>query len=267
MTDSNGSRGPFSATAEPQPTDTAAHPHPPPAAPTNTNGDHRPAHPAFTSRSGINIHSLAASRSPSTGASPRSSRDSSPAGRAFRQQSAGASATGMRSRKDSHDASPHRPPSITGHAPSVPSAAAIQRALSAAATPQLQPSSVTEGTSKIPRSRAATSTSGEGTPAWPVSPRLKSPPPSSSRRDSLRSSQRAPDIPNPTPSIVVQRSTPTSSTDNLKLAPSDEAPTETESQNTAQAKVGNRSAPTLETVQEAASMPPTPVNGTNSGAR
>jgi hypothetical protein len=208
------------------------------------------------------IHSLSVSRSPSNGPSPRSSRDSSPAGRAFRQQSAG-TAQGMRSRKDSHDASPSRPPSITGH--TVPSAAAIQRALSATVNPQLQPTSVTETASKLPHrtNRASASASGDTTPSWPVSPRLKSPPPSGSRRDSLRS-QRKPEITALPPSIIVR---PSSSTENLSA--NEDVQGDSESQNAALSKAGGRGAsgaPTLATVQET-SNPVTPANGVALGVR
>src|SRR5205809_5220555 len=86
--------------------------------------------------------SLTASRSPSAAASPWSSRDSSPAGRLPRQQAGSTAARGMRSRKNSHDASPSRPTQpLTSTAPS---AAAIKRALSAATAPQLQPGPAAE---------------------------------------------------------------------------------------------------------------------------
>ena len=220
-----------------------------------------PGPPTSTSRSGVTSHphSLNVSRSPSNVASPRSSRDSSPAGRAFRQQSAGPP-QGMRSRQNSHEASPHRPPSITGHTQSIPSAAAIQRALSAA-TPQLQPTSVTEAPSKLPRSQRAQTATPDTPPSWPLSPRLKSPPPSGSRRDSLRS-QRKPEISASAPSIVVQRSSEAPHLDGDDQGDS-------EAQSTAPAKAGNRGgsgATTLETVQEA-SLPPTPVDELDSKPR
>jgi hypothetical protein len=235
----------------------------PPATSLPVNGDARPVPLSFANRPGNNIHSLSVSRSPSNGPSPRSSRDSSPAGRAFRQQGAGTSAQGMRSRKDSHDASPHRPPSITGHTTTVPSAAAIQRALSAAA-PQLQPTTVIESTTKIPQRPHRSSvgaSSGDSTPSWPISPRLKSPPPGS-RRDSLRS-QKKPEIPQ-VPPIFVR---PSSSNDSLSNH--GDAQDEPESQIAAPAKGGSRGAsgaPTLATVQET-SNPVTPSSSTDQGLR
>lgn len=223
--------------------------------------------------------SLAVSRSSSAAASPRSSRDSSPAA-IFRQQTtSGAASFGMRSRKDSHDVSPHRPASITGHSGTVPSAAAIQRALSAATTPQLpiaptsDPSStgITTSTSKLPRVsrvQAAATGSGENTPAWPLSPRLKSPPPSSSRRNSLRT-QRKPEISTSAPNIVVQNSTPTS-TSNPPLPKQAETPEEPDARAGASAgkapSRGASGAPTLETVQES-SAPTTPGDTPANGIR
>ncbi|OQN96993.1 hypothetical protein B0A48_16967 [Cryoendolithus antarcticus] len=107
--------------------------------------------------------------SPSGGASPRTSRNTSPI------------------RKDSRPGQPS-----SGSFPSQPSAAAIQRALSASNVPQLQGTggAVTEAVSKLPGRGGARSVgpsgSGDTTPQWPVSPRLKSPPPSvgNSRRGS-----------------------------------------------------------------------------------
>jgi hypothetical protein len=242
----------------------------------NTRHATRPPIPTNNRSTGTysGTNSLNVSRSPSTQASPRSSRESSPAGRSFRQQTTSVAASGMRSRKDSHDASPHRPPSITGHSGTIPSAAAIQRALSAATTPQLQPAPTSDpssiSTSKLPRiSRvAATTTSGENTPTWPLSPRLKSPPPSLSRRNSLRN-QRKPEISTATPNIVVQNSTPTS-TSNTTL------PVQPESQDEPDARAGASSgkapsrgasgAPTLETVQES-SAPTTPGDAPTNGIR
>lgn len=234
----------------------------------------RPAIPTNNRSTGTysGTHSLTVSRSPSTQASPRSSRESSPAGRSFRQQSTSGAASGMRSRKDSYDVSPHRPPSITGHSGTIPSAAAIQRALSAATTPQLQPVSTTDpsSTSKLPRVSRITATTGSGdsTPTWPLSPRLKSPPPSSSRRNSLRT-QRKPEILTATPNIVVQNSTPTStSSPPLSVQPeSQEEPDARAGASSGKASSrGASGAPTLATVQES-SAPTTPGDTPTNGIR
>lgn len=209
--------------------------------------------------------SLSTSRSPSTAASPHSSRDSSPAGRIFRQQSV-PGAGGSSGMRKSQDVSPHRPPSITGYERSVPSAAAIQRALSAAATPSLPPTSAPtpgETTSRVPRLAKTGSSSAtpseSSTPSWPISPRLKSPPPSGSRRNSLNTQKRA-------PNIVIQGATPTSSTDALPLIDQQleeqesniRQPSQLSKTSTREPRVAS-GAPTLETVQET-SGPNTPGN-------
>lgn len=198
--------------------------------------------------------SLTASRSPSAAASPWSSRDSSPAGRPPRQQPASAAARGMRSRKNSHDVSPSRPTQpVTSTAPS---AAAIQRALSAATAPQLQPIPAAEPPSKKPRSQRSTA-GNEGPMQWPVSPRLKSPPPSAdARRSSLRRAESTPSAPN----IVVQPSTPESSNEDPS-ATGENLQKELASRLVSAAKTSNRGtsgAPKLATVQEA-SLPSAPV--------
>jgi hypothetical protein len=149
--------------------------------------------------------------------SPRTSRNPSPVRAAMRQHgtppASAVPRTGvLRSRQSSHDTSPHRTPALSTPT-SVPSAAAIQRALSAATVPQLQqaqqaqsPNSVTDAVSRLTaQKRPLPPVSGESTPTFiPPSPRIKSPPPSSarSRRNStLPQSQK----PAP-PSIVVEPS-------------------------------------------------------------
>lgn len=135
------------------------------------------------------------SSSPSAGASPRTSRNTSPI------------------RKDSR---PSGPPSFSTQ----PSAAAIQRALSASSVPQLSGGgAVTEAVSKL---HGRGGSSGDNTPQWPVSPRLKSPPPSavSSRRGSAavgaakkgEGSSTSSPLVGPPPSISVHKATPTENT-------------------------------------------------------
>ncbi|WPH00500.1 Hypothetical protein R9X50_00332900 [Acrodontium crateriforme] len=103
------------------------------------------------------------SRTTSTSNSPHTSRTTSPV------------------RKDSR-------PTLSTISSTQPSAAAIQRALSAASVPQLGPVPTTDGVSRLPRApKSLGSMSGETTPQWPLSPR-KSPPSSaaSSRRGSTK---------------------------------------------------------------------------------
>ncbi|KAF1984327.1 hypothetical protein K402DRAFT_406018 [Aulographum hederae CBS 113979] len=200
--------------------------------------------------------------SPAT-TSPRTSRDTSPTRLQHRSNTAGASsaARGLRSRKNSTDLSPHRPPSIAGTSPSVPSAAAIQRALSSASAPQLQPASPSElpSSSRLARPVRSTGASGESSPHHATTPRVKSPPPSntSSRRNSLLSQRRA-----EAPNIVVQRSSPVSTTPPA-FGKDDVPAAEPEEQKQGQMKNSARGAsgaPTLATVQES-SVPATPAFG------
>ncbi|KAI7356036.1 hypothetical protein KC320_g2437 [Hortaea werneckii] len=142
-----------------------------------------------------------AATSSSANTSPHSSRNTSPV------------------RRDS------RPQTLTQPIATQPSAAAIQRALSATNVPQLQAPSgntapggpVTDAVSKLPRASKSVSGAGSGdaTPQWPVSPRLKSPPPSApnSRRGSGATQQSQQQKKQETanagaPSISVQSATP-----------------------------------------------------------
>ncbi|KAK5725513.1 Vacuolar inheritance and morphology protein [Elasticomyces elasticus] len=169
--------------------------------------------------------------SPTAGTSPHTSRNTSPIRRDSRPQQLGA-------------------PSSTQ-----PSAAAIQRALSAAnVPPPTSTGPVTDAVSKLPRpGRGAGGGSGDTTPQWPVSPRLKSPPPSAavSRRQSAPTQQKKPESV-VTPSINVLSATPQSSTPPPK--PTDE-PKRVDQQLQAPPKAsassrGPSGKSTLETVQE-----------------
>lgn len=158
---------------------------------------------------------LAPSAPVSASNSPHTSRNTSPIRPSLKQEiSQTSTRVGLRSRKNSHDASPSRPSANTIPVPSVPSAAAIQRALSATNVPQMTPGPVTEAVSKLPRTSRPSTTSGETTPntsQWQTAPRLKSPPPSTvnSRRNSAVSQRKS--DPNSAPPIAIQHSTPTQS--------------------------------------------------------
>ncbi|KAK5168978.1 Vacuolar inheritance and morphology protein [Saxophila tyrrhenica] len=125
----------------------------------------------------------------SAGASPRTSRNTSPV------------------RKDSRQQPLSNTPSTQ------PSAAAIQRALSAASVPQLPAGGVSDAMSKLPKPPQKNGgASGDTTPRWPTSPRLKSPPPSAtnSRRNSSTAQKKTETT--AAPSINVQSATPNSPT-------------------------------------------------------
>ncbi|KAI9688286.1 MAG: hypothetical protein M1820_010298 [Bogoriella megaspora] len=170
----------------------------------------------------IRQFAVATSASTSPRNSPHSSRNPSPTRPTPKPEMLN-TAKGMKSRNGSHEMSPSRPSVSAGPHQTVPSAAAIQRALSSAAAPPLQQIAVPDPQTKLPKPQKTTgsvSMTSEATqPHWPVSPRLKSPSPSAgSRRNSLLNP--ATQIPRKsdsasapvTPSIVVQRSTPGSNT-------------------------------------------------------
>ncbi|KAK5135764.1 hypothetical protein LTR08_004750 [Meristemomyces frigidus] len=167
--------------------------------------------------------------SPSTGTSPQNSRNTSPA------------------RRDS------RPQPLAGSISTQPSAAAIQRALSATNVPQLASGPVTDAVSRLPRASKSTGGgSGDTTPQWPQSPRIKSPPPSapSSRRGSAAVPKKAESI-GTVPSISVLSSTPQSVTPPPK--PANEEPRRSEQQLQPLLKAPSRGPSgksMLETVQE-----------------
>ncbi|KAL1310759.1 hypothetical protein AAFC00_001011 [Neodothiora populina] len=214
------------------------------------------------SSSGVNTPQLV----PSTNNSPHTSRNPSPirtarSGHDAPRSSSRPSAPALRSRQNSNDQSPHRSPGLTNHnhGGTVPSAAAIQRALSATAVPQLQAGPVTEAVSKLPKmQQRSVLSSGESTPTWPPSPRLKSPPPSTVRsRTNSSMSQRGSTS---APSIHVQSSTPTSVVAAPSLQAGDSArsiearkeeqlqPTTSTTKAPSRGPSGPR--PTLETVEE-----------------
>ncbi|THX56228.1 hypothetical protein D6D06_04415 [Aureobasidium pullulans] len=181
-------------------------------------------HASSTSISSIPTLRKQASATFAPSESPRSSRNPSPVRSAMRQHgtppasSVQNRAGVLRSRQSSHDTSPHRTPALSTPTSTVPSAAAIQRALSAASIPQLQqaqpaqsPNSVTDAVTRLTAQKRPLA-SGENTPTFaPPSPRLKSPPPSSarSRRNSALTQNQKP----APPSIVVEpSSTPSENT-------------------------------------------------------
>ena len=154
--------------------------------------------------------------------SPRSSRNTSPTRSTSKHEQPNTS-KGIKSRNGSHEMSPSRPAGSSIPHQTVPSAAAIQRALSSAVAPPLHQIAVPDPQAKLPKPQKTTgsvATGSEGAPPhWPISPRLKSPSPSAgSRRNSLLNPtaqvQRKQDPASApvTPSIVVQRSTPGSTT-------------------------------------------------------
>ncbi|MCJ1469033.1 hypothetical protein MMC07_007665 [Pseudocyphellaria aurata] len=192
----------------------------------------------------------------STTASPKPSREASPIRPAFKSGS-GAASRGSRSRKNSQDLSPNRASSSI--IPAVPSAAAIQRALSAAGSPQLQ-SPVNAEFSLDPTRLQKPGKGIGGGSNQPGShlPRVRSPPPPASSNKASGYSSRRPDQAPSTPSIVVERSSPVAGT----IAGIDDAEEGilVPSGMRTPVRGSSVSGPTLETVQES-SDPATPAIG------
>ncbi|KAI9675599.1 MAG: hypothetical protein M1817_000965 [Caeruleum heppii] len=193
---------------------------PPPSAPAPTST-------AFASTSRIPaIASHSHSRSHSNLSSPKVSRESSP----IRPQLKTTTSAKLRSRNNSVDHSPSRTSSVSGIAstqPSVPSAAAVQRALSTQSNPSLLPTVVAEPSTKPIKSAQLPShdASSANSPHWPTSPRMKTTQPASVPARISTLANRKPEPAPGTPNIVVQRPGPSASATNLNNKPASESVT------------------------------------------
>ncbi|KAI1657317.1 hypothetical protein F4813DRAFT_85688 [Daldinia decipiens] len=198
------------------------------------------------------------SASTSLTASPAQSRDTSPirpsakTGRASRT-----STTPAGSRKNSgQDPSPSRP-RTTVPAPSTP-----RQQLSSATTPSLPPpsNSVPVLRTPVPQKVSVASELSKDSPRWPVSPRLRSPPPNIGRPavpgSSLRKAEQE------APAINVQRATPSPHVESASQSTSDNEAEESQlsSGMRTPARGPSNGSSTLETVQEV-SQPNTPRPG------
>lgn len=188
------------------------------------------------------------SSSSSTTTSPKPSREPSPIRPSLRS-STFAVPRGPRSRKNSQELSPNRPPT-SNTIPAVPSAAAIQRALSAAGTPQLQPSSNSDPSFDVIRSQKPAKGPGSGSNHLGLNlPRVKSPPLSaSSSKSSIYSPRNKYDQSSLTPSIILEHPTPVIES-NAGIDEAEEGIFVASGMRTP-VRGPSVSAPTLETVQE-----------------
>ncbi|KAG7004434.1 vacuolar segregation subunit 7 [Physcia stellaris] len=194
----------------------------------------------------------------STASSPKPSREVSPVRPQLRPAISANSRT-TRSRKNSQDFSPSRAPSTgPSNITTVPSAAAIQRALSVAGIPQLQSSVSQDNKGDAPKlQRPGKGLSGNvQSPSNP--PRVKSPPPPVTASKALNLPQRKAESAPTTPSIVLERTTPSirSSTDAQNEGEKDVI----SSGMRTPARGISGTGPALETVQEN-SLPSTPAAG------
>ncbi|RDW58002.1 hypothetical protein BP6252_13413 [Coleophoma cylindrospora] len=112
-------------------------------------------------------------RGPSASNSPLPSREPSPVRPSLKGSVSARSSNPSRSRKNSHDTSPSRSSSTTNP----PSLAATQRALSAASIPNLHPITSDPAIKAPIPLKPSVNSDFKDAPRWPVSPRLRSPPP------------------------------------------------------------------------------------------
>ncbi|ATY66146.1 phospholipid metabolism enzyme [Cordyceps militaris] len=137
------------------------------------------------------IPNAASASKPSSAANstPNPSRDGSPS-RLIRKATSSSRLAGNRPRKNSHqDVSPTRPSRSQ-----IPTHTAAARSLSTSATPSLPPAAKEPHQPATPQKNGVTLSDSRQNPRWPLSPRLRSPPPSLNR--SGRSSPRPePDLP------------------------------------------------------------------------
>lgn len=196
------------------------------------------------------------SPSPSVTNSPKPSREPSPV-RLPPKATGAAPLRGSRSRKNSQDISPNRAP--PSNIPTVPSAAAIQRALSAAGAPQLQlpvPAS-SDFSSDSTRSFRPIKSSGTGSgQPSPGTARVKSPPPSTGTHKPALYPSRKVERAASTPSITLERSSPSITARAEGIDEGDEDNLAPAGMRTPHRGIGGGGA-TLETVQES-SLPGTP---------
>ena len=193
--------------------------------------------------------------------SPKASREGSPVRPPLKASTSTAGRVTNRSRKNSQDLSPIRAPSA--NIPTVPSAAAIQRALSATGISHLPPSSVADFTVDAPRpQRSNKGPAGGAQLSGPNGLRVKSPPPSASSGSngpflSARKIDQSQSTPT-TPTIVVDRPTRSSTFGSESDVPEDDHTVKSGMRTPVRGISGN--GPALETVQES-SLPATPAIG------
>ncbi|TPX06758.1 uncharacterized protein E0L32_002254 [Thyridium curvatum] len=187
------------------------------------------------------------SGSNSARSTPLASRESSPSRPSLRSAAAAArNPQGTRSRKNSADTSPSRPSRSTAPSPGP------HKSLSSTAIPTLNPAS-SDASARVAVPQKNTTLSADqsrdaAAPRWPVSPRLRSPPPILNKPQLAPPARKADQEP---PTINVQRATP-SPQPIMDLSQTDTDSDEVFLQSGARTPA--RSNSTLETVQEASPL-------------
>ena len=187
----------------------------------------------------------------------RSSREGSPV---RLPETASAGAPNNRLRKNSTDLSPTRIARITGSFAGIPSAAAVQRANAAQKHPVLP----TKGDGSADSAQVDKGVkTGHSSPSWPISPRLRSPPPSISGAKSAASIARKLESEHTQPNTSLKRLAPVSSPESGALMETRETEEEIKSSSTRLRSPGRGASTSnslLETVAES-SVPSTPSIG------
>ncbi|KAL8872297.1 MAG: hypothetical protein Q9174_002055 [Haloplaca sp. 1 TL-2023] len=219
------------------------------------SGTTTPQHPASNPRVLRRASTTTSLPSTSAANSPKPSRETSPVRPPLRS-GVSANSGNPRSRKNSTDLSPNRGPVLPGPIiPAVPSAAAIQRALSVAGVHQLQPSSSADPNTDPVRSQKSIKQAFHNTNQQGVNlPRVRSPPPMTPTKNSQPTSRRSDlALPNAsTPSIIVDQPSKSAKVEHDGSNPT--TPTPTSMRVPSRGISGNH--PALETVQES-SLPDT----------
>ncbi|KAL9602072.1 MAG: hypothetical protein Q9219_002068 [cf. Caloplaca sp. 3 TL-2023] len=228
-------------------------------------GTSTPQHPSSTPRILKRASTTSLVPSTSTSASPKASRETSPVRPPLRS-GVSANSGNPRSRKNSTDLSPNRGPPLPGPiVPAVPSAAAIQRALSVAGAHQLQPSAIPDPNTDPVRPQKVIKAAHASNNQPPSSlPRVRSPPPLTPNKGAVHSLRKLDQAPaaSSTPSIVIERPNRVQNPSGDTEATGSDGPTSTSIRIPSRGVSSNQ--PTLETVQES-SVPSTPARGTAGG--
>ncbi|KAI4186780.1 MAG: hypothetical protein L6R41_003257 [Letrouitia leprolyta] len=226
------------------------------------SGTSTPQHSSLNPRIPKRASTTSLVQTSSSPASPKPSRETSPIRPPLRS-GVSANTGNPRSRKNSTDLSPNRGPALPGPiVPAVPSAAAIQRALSVAGAHQLQPSVNPDlNVDPVRPQKVIKTAHANNNPSGSNLPRVRSPPPINPNKGAVHALRKSDPSTPPTltPSIIVDRP-------NRAQNPNAETETATSDASASTAmKIPQRGTsggqPTLETVQES-SIPPTPAIST-----
>ncbi|KAI4124501.1 MAG: hypothetical protein LQ338_004764 [Usnochroma carphineum] len=223
----------------------------------SASGTSTPHHSSATPRLMKRASTTSLVPSTSSTNSPKASRETSPVRPPLRS-GVSANSGNPRSRKNSTDLSPNRGPALPGpFVPAVPSAAAIQRALSVAGAHQLQPSThADQNTDPVRPQKVIKTALANSNQSSPKLPTVTSPPPPAANKGAVQPAKRSDQAStaSSTPGVVDRPNRLKKSSADTDV-PSSDGPAPTGIRIPSRAVSGSQ--PALETVQEA-SLPNTP---------